>query len=608
MITPMMKYSLVLYHKEYERFLDQLQQLGLVDITLANWEPTDNERTLMARIEKLRGAITTLKRLADEGAVATTDFVDARHAIESFDQASHKIDSHITELAKVNKDIEELKPWGSCNYQTLEHLREAGVGIHFYSLFTKEFETNKAKWSENHLVQEISRDSMSSYFVVAANNDEPLTIDAQELHLPKEDYSQKLAEREIIQQQLEEERGVIASAVPFTDRFEAEVKDLENELHLAKAFQSGTREAEGTIILLEGWATEDTQKQVDEMLDRTGTFYIKDRATEEDEAPVLLKNNKFSALFETIGNFYALPKYGTTDLTPYWGPFYAIFFGFCLGDAGYGALYVIAGLFLALKGKPSMKSIGWLVTCCGTGAVIFGLLTGNVFGIELAGMKAFAGMKDLFINTDKLFTLAIGIGFVHLLYAMSVRIYGIARQRGVKYSLAPLGWMIVIISSLAAMLLPGLGVEAFSFSSIAYKAVLGAGLFMMLFLNAPGKNPLVNLGAGLWNTYNDITGLLSDVLSYIRLFALCLSGGVLALVFNDLAMGMSGDIPVLKQLIMLIILLIGHGLNLFMSSLSAFVHPMRLTFVEFYKNAGFEASQRAFNPLRKEDSAVTTEK
>lgn len=121
---------------------------------------------------------------------------------------------------------------------------------------------------------------------------------------------------------------------------------------------------------------------------------------------------------------------------------------------------------------------------------------------------------------------------------------------------------------------------------------------MMLFLNNPGKNIFVNFGGGLWNTYNDITGLLSDALSYIRLFAIGLSGGVLAAVFNDLAFGLSPDIPVVGQLVTLIILLIGHGLNLFMSTLSSMVHPLRLTFVEFYKNAGFEASSRTFNPLK----------
>ena len=109
----------------------------------------------------------------------------------------------------------------------------------------------------------------------------------------------------------------------------------------------------------------------------------------------------------------------------------------------------------------------------------------------------------------------------------------------------------------------------------------------------------INVGAGLWDTYNMATGILGDVLSYIRLFALGISGAVMGFVFNDLAFNLSPDIPGVKQLVILIILLLGHGINIFMSSLSAFVHPMRLTFVEFYKNSGFEGGGKKYKPFSK---------
>ena len=161
--------------------------------------------------------------------------------------------------------------------------------------------------------------------------------------------------------------------------------------------------------------------------------------------------------------------------------------------------------------------------------------------------------------------------------------------------------MLVILSGLAAIAFPmlGIGITGYTTGSVPFWIVTGIGLFMMLFMNSPGKNPAVNFGMGLWNTYNDITGLLSDSLSYIRLFALGLSGGIQALVFNRLAMEMSPDIIIVKQLVMIVILAVGQGITLFMASLSAFVHPLRLTFVEFYKNAGFVDGGRAFEPLRK---------
>ena len=159
------------------------------------------------------------------------------------------------------------------------------------------------------------------------------------------------------------------------------------------------------------------------------------------------------------------------------------------------------------------------------------------------------------------------------------------------------------------MLNPDWVIPFFTTSSVAFYVALGVGAVLMLLLSDIKRNPLVNLMGGLWDTYNNITGLLSDVLSYIRLFAIGLSGGVLAQVFNSLALGLTGldegigqfGIGTIFQILgATAILLVGHGINLFMSSISSFVHPMRLTFVEFYKNAGFEMGTRSFEPLTNE--------
>ena len=151
---------------------------------------------------------------------------------------------------------------------------------------------------------------------------------------------------------------------------------------------------------------------------------------------------------------------------------------------------------------------------------------------------------------------------------------------------------------MASITIPG-----FTAGSVAFYVALGIGFVLLLLLNNVKRNPLINVGAGLWDLYNNITGLLSDVLSYIRLFAIGLSGGVLALVFNTLAQGFvpEGANIFVRLLVMIPILLIGHGINLFMSTISSFVHPMRLTFVEFFKNAGFEMATRSFDPIRKMD-------
>jgi len=121
-----------------------------------------------------------------------------------------------------------------------------------------------------------------------------------------------------------------------------------------------------------------------------------------------------------------------------------------------------------------------------------------------------------------------------------------------------------------------------------------------MFYNNPDKNIFINFGGGLWSIYGMATGLLGDLLSYIRLFALGLTGGVLGGVFNQLAIELTSSLPwLIRWLPMLLILLLGHGINFGLCMISSFVHPMRLTFVEFFKNADFEGGGKAFTPFRK---------
>ena len=137
-------------------------------------------------------------------------------------------------------------------------------------------------------------------------------------------------------------------------------------------------------------------------------------------------------------------------------------------------------------------------------------------------------------------------------------------------------------------------------------ALSALGIFFLNSPNAYKKDSALgkalgvgsNLGAGLWATYGMSTGLLGDLLSYIRLFALGLTGGVLGSVFNQLAMEMSPDVPVVRELVMIIILLFGHGINFGLCMISSFVHPMRLTFVEYFKNADFEGNGKEYQPFQ----------
>lgn len=603
MIVKMKKYTVLLHKSLRDSFLERLQELGMMDVTVADWEPDDAERELLSQIERRRRAAERFAemKLSPEELALQQPYANGREAFEAYAHASSEIDSIESSLARLDKEMDELKLWGAIPIDQMNALLARGVQIYFYSVSSSEFKTKYDQWAEQYALEEISDVNGTTCFVIFSTEEQEPQIDAQQHKRPTATLQQREQQHEKLSAQLEEWQKVVVRAAASAKMIEADADELKDRLQLSQVASTSGSEIEGHVVVLRGWAPVDSVAAVDAMLDDSPeTIYIKENPAPDDETPVLLRNNRFARQFELIGSFYSLPKYGTMDLTPYFAPFYMIFFGFCMGDAGYGVLFLLIGLFLKWKkGNGMLGGVSTLTILLGISTIIFGLLTGSCFGIQLANFALLEPYKEKFLNTNNLFYLAFALGIVQILFGMTLNVINTTRSQGFIYSFGTLGWLIILLASIAAAAVPALGGYWFSFHSVAYYVLLGIGGVLMLFLNNPKRNPIINFGAGLWNTYNNVTGLLGDVLSYVRLFALCLSGGALSLVFNDLAVSLAPDIPVVKQIFTMIILLFGHAMNIFMSAIGAFVHPMRLTFVEFYKNAGFEASMREFTPFSK---------
>lgn len=603
MIVKMNKYTLVLYHKAQEEFLSKLQELGVVDITTSGWEPNEREREVLGEIEAHKAAseaFGTMKKLPKYA--GGKPFEGGEEAYENYRKASQAIESLSAQIAKAEKEAEDLAMWGDFQPEAIARLEKEGILLHFYSCYSNEYAQGIATWSENYTVEPISEKGGVTYFVAVSRKGEPTPqIDAQVVKTPVLNADDKRAEIAELQARLSEWESVMARCVASAELIEEHANALKDELQFSQVSRSGEEEAEGKLIVLQGWAPEANAAEVDALLDgESDVLYVKEKPTMEDDTPVKLKNGWFAKPFEFIGDFYAVPKYGTMDLTRYFAPFYMLFFGFCIGDAGYGATFFLIGLFMWLKKIKGMGLISQLVMWLGAASVLFGLCVGNVYGVSLIGK----GVPEWYNNAmqtinDQLFYIALGCGIVQIIFALVLNVINTTIAYGFKYSFGTLGWLIILVDCLLAFLLPMVGVAGFSFSSPVFLGVLIVGAVLMLLLNNPNRNPLVNFGSGLWDTYNNLTGLLGDVLSYVRLFAISLSGGALAVVFNDLAGSLAPDTPGLRQVVMFLILAFGHGINIFMSAIGAFVHPMRLTFIEFYKNAGFEAATRVYTPFEK---------
>ena len=613
MISKMIRYDIVLYAGEQERFVETLRELGLVDITTAGWEPSEGDRAVLMEIEARNKAVEFLASFAKSEVFnkSAMPYASGEEAFECYTMARDDRQQLQQEVARLRKLADDVAPWGSFSVKDIENLAVRGVTVRLFTAQTAAFDRFVAEAAEGVTVAEIARTQSAVYFAVVTTDDVQYMVDGQEVRLPEMDSATLLAKAKELVARDEALNEVFSRAALSTAHIAAECGKLKEQLQGLKIGATAQREADGSLILLEGWAEAETADRVDALL-KEYPYLVFDRrdATIDDDAPVKLKNGKFARLFELIGSMYSLPKYGTLDLTAIFGPFYMLFFAICLCDAGYGLILLLVGLALLKKGGASMRQAAWLSIVCSSATVAFGFYANSFFGLTISDYLPIH--QDSLLNfQEDFFSISLALGVFQILVGMAINIWMKAKLFGFTSTFGLLGWFIILLSGSLAAGLPmfGLAIPGFDTSSPIFYGCLGLGAVLMLLLNNVKRNPLINIGSGLWDTYNNITGLLSDVLSYIRLFAIGLSGGVLAQVFNSLAMGLSGlsegvagsawYVVALQIVAASIILLIGHGINLFMSAISSFVHPMRLTFVEFYKNAGFEMGQRSFEPIRK---------
>ncbi len=613
MIVKMLKYQFVLHAAECDGFVERLRDLGMVDITTSGWEPTEGDRSLILDIEARTKAEKQLRKFAESDAfdAAAEVYNTSEEAYAAYQEVSGRESDISARIEELNKLAEEAAPWGDFSGEALRKIEAEGIKIGYFTAPESEFETITTERADLNIMPINTVDKRVYFVIIRQGEDQELNIDAQIVKPLTLSSAEATSQIEALEAEKSALSGAMSRAAASVSLIAEGRARLTDRLQLSRVSNSAESAAEGSLLVMEAWAEEAKASSVESVLNsQEGLFYIKSKPTPEDNTPVKLQNDRFSRLFELVGNLYAMPKYGTIDLTPFFAPFYMLFFAICLCDAGYGAFILTAGILLYAKGGEKLRQAAWMTILCGISAVIFGFFANSIFGMEFRWIPALANFKFIDFQTS-FFTTSMIIGIIQILFGMLINVVVTTRTFGIKYAYGSIGWFLIIFSAVLSGALTSLGVSGFEFDSVAFYIAEGIGFGLLLFLNSPEKNIFANIGSGLWETYNNLSGLMSDVLSYVRLFAIGLSGGVLALVFNDLAVGMTGldeswadqsvGSLIMKIIAAALILLMGHGINLFMSTISSFVHPMRLTFVEFYKNAGFVMGTRKFEPLQREE-------
>lgn len=587
MITKMLKYSFLIYHREYNDFLMKLRALGIVQIETLQESVSEKVEEALKKLHKLSEAENALSQL-EKPPIEHFNLKTADEVLQKLNEQRNKQAQLEKRKKEIEIQLEVLRPWGKIPGKRLEQLNAQGVYLHFFECAKSKFDNN---WYNQYALY-IAQDNGKQIWFFIVNNDAAIPeIPAEYISIPQHSLATLLSEFEKVQLAIEKSETELHALAAYTDVLSQAKVKLEEEMDWDNVQFNTYVHHDGKLQLLQAWVPITESEKLNLLLDNSGVAYTSEKPVREDNVPILLKNSSFSKLYQPIGDLFSLPSYSELDLTPYFAPFFTLFFGMCLGDVGYGLIILIAVIVLRFTiKKPEIRPLLNLGVFLGGATVLFGLLTGTVFGIVLANVNipVLQNLKDKFLDVDQLFNLSLIIGITQILFGMVLRAINRWRMYGFAYALSPIGWFVAIVGALMYVA---------HFQKIIALASIAIGLFLIIAFSNPDKGILGRIGTGLWDLYG-ITGLFGDVLSYIRLFALGLSSAILGLVVNSISLSLLGGIPVISQLLFLIVLLFGHGLNFGISTLSAFVHPVRLTFVEFYKNAGFIGGGKQYKPFK----------
>lgn len=647
MIVSMKRLTLVALQSEEERLLEALQKVGsveVIDVTEGD-APSAKLDKAEDRMQRLNDSIDAVKPYAKKKSFFTpqkreeslssirADADKAAAVTDKVEALLHEKTSLLAERDKLTAQKADLVPWSALTapMSSIHSTKRVSYFVGYCA------QKDQQKLSEQDFleVQFFAASSNAPTIVACCTEDARVTqnflkgLDWTDYAFPKSNlspseeiarYDARLAEIETAvadidaqitthSEQLDLLENAADAAVIDRDRYQAE-NDL---MHTRSAF------------ILEGWVREDQVEQTEAAVKSvTEAYSFEVRDPNEDEVPPsVVKNNALVTPFEEVQTLYSRPDPYGIDGTPYMTPFYILLFGLMLSDTGYGILLTLGALAYIKIKKPTGTSggIARVLAWGGVSTMVWGFFVGSFFGIsrtpasgaifdQISAFFDRLGIFPIWLDpmTDSMgmLALSLGLGILHLVSGYIINAMNCFSKGDWQSAVFDqLSWVMIILGLVIGFLPPIADMAGMSVSlpePVTNTAIVIAALGAVLILLFKGRNAPKFFGkvtGGLAELYN-ITGVLSDVLSYARLFALGIATGVIGQVFNTLcAMLMQGkSIPmqILGGLLAIILLIFLHTFNLAINTLGAFVHCARLQYVEFYGKF-YKAGGRAFQPL-----------
>lgn len=581
MIAPMKKIMLAGRLPDREAVLSMLREAGVVHVEPVYPELVRVSPHLLKQIERTSKVVEFLSTVVPKSeAVASKG--SSVELIDDINEKISRLSDLQTEKTDIQKEMERVAPWGAIGKEDIQALREAGLHVEFFLCSQGQEESVEAD-----VRQIIHKKEGISYLVAVSQNPIPPSAKATRIPQPPRDIVEL---ESALNRVLDEEKRISESLQELAARRD-EIQSFHNSLLEEKRFAEVETSlmAEGPIFILKGWVPVDSVQQLNETFQKSSLHVGIELTDPEDEEtpPTKLQNSWWCRPIQSLYPLLGItPGYHESDISPFFLPFLTIFTAMLFADAGYG-LVIFAALALAYKpltSKGAPKDALLLFMTLFGGVVVYGVLTNTYFGTTFLKLTSFDSM-----STEGEYALkkaCFFIGALHLSIAHAWKV----RKASLDLSiLSEIGWLLFIWAMYALVNVLVLGDPQPRWMIPLFEFSLG----LVLFFTAPSWNLFLAVAKGLGSIALSAASFLSDIISYIRLWAVGLAGGILAASFNELAR----PLPIILAILVLIA---AHLMNMALCFVAVFAHGVRLNLLEFSNHLGVEWSGREYDPFKKQ--------
>ncbi len=590
-----------------KEMLDGLRDLGVLHLA----EKKAADRTVSERFTDLSKTASIVAEYAPKkkepvsvpvlsGKDFEAMYAEVLEAIDKKAELTQKISS-------AKAEIERIQAWGEFSPAELKELQEAGYDLHFYRMAKNDYAA-AAKDEEIKMIRLASIEKMDTVAVIGKL---PVTIPATEFAIPEKSVSELNKDVAAYDSEVEKCNATLTKAAQYEESFQTQMLKAQNAEEYSSA--SETAESDDDFVWISGYVPEVEVDTFKAAATKNGwAFAVTDVADDDEKIPTKVKYNKVSGLIKPVFDILGiLPGYRESDISLWFLLFFTLFFAMIIGDGGYGVIILVGTLVFVAKSKK-LNDTTFLLLILSIATIIWGAVTGTWFGMESA-MKvpflkamvipSFANYPEYFGITanaqqNMIMKFSFSIGAIQMALGSLISIKKKFAEKNLSW-VADLGWLFAVVAMYLLSLTLVIGenipmTPVFAIVAVAFVMIVVFGGM------SPDKTFAQGLKAGLADAFTVFLNTIScfgNVMSYIRLFAVGMAGLAISQSFNGMAAGFKGPLVIVAVLIVVV----GHLLNLIMCFLSVVVHGVRLNVLEFSGQAGLEWTGIGYEPFKEMD-------